>query len=230
MSQTLVIVILILASLTGTVLIGYALMQSSRRQAALRNAVTDRGWRYDRQEGTGGRARVTTISDPEAGWRMEIKLNSATDGSGRTKRSTTWHAPDAGIAEGLAILGPAMSPAEARKAETMLGKLGGGMGGFLMSSMFGDLGPEAARLESVDVPGARCLMMATPEAREALTPIATHPIMDGTEDSLPRGALPVIRRSPKGLEISLRTALSRPEQVLALAELGATMQRELTPR
>ena len=227
MSQTLVIVLLIGASLAGTGVIGYALMVSSRRQAALREAVQARGWRYNRVEGTGGRARVTTISDPEAGWVLEIKMNSSADGSGRSQRSTTWSAPNAGIPQGLAILGPAMSAAEATKAETMLGKLGGSMGGFLMGAMFGDLGPDATRLETVDVPGARCLLMATPEARHALTPIATHPVLDDAEDLLPRGTLPVIRRSPNGLEIALRAALTRPEEVVALADLGATMQRAL---
>lgn len=227
MSQTLTIIILLAASIAGSGLIVYALMIGTKRQGALRDAVAARGWRYDRDEGTAGRARVTTISDPNAGWQMEIKVNAATTGSGRTVRSTTWSAADAGISQGLAIIGPSMSAEKAERAETMLAKLGGGMGGFLMDKLFGDLGPEAARLEAVDLPGAHGLLMATPEAQAALVPVATHPALAKSAGLLPGGTLPVIRRSDRGLEISLRAALSRPEEVLALADLGETLRQAL---
>lgn len=68
MSQTLTIIILLVASIAGSGLIVYALMIGTKRQGALRDAVAARGWRYDLDEGTAGRARVTTISDPQAGW------------------------------------------------------------------------------------------------------------------------------------------------------------------
>lgn len=227
MSPAIIGIVLAIASLAGTGLIAYAVLVSQKRQAAMRETIVARGWHYERTEGSGGRARVTTISDQDAGWKIEIKVNSAMDGSGRSSRSTTWIAPDSGIDEGLAILAPAMSPQEAKKAETMLGKVGHGIGDLVMRSMFGDLGPDSTRLQPVHVPGSECLLMATPEAQNALAAVATHPKLDEAKSVLPRGTLPVIRRSPRGLEVTLRHALSRPSDVITFAELGEALQREV---
>lgn len=227
MPQITIILIFVFAAFLGTALIVMALLTSSKRQDALRKAVTARGWNYDHNVGTGDRPSTITISDAEGGWLMEIKTNSATDGSGRSTRKTTWRSPDGAISDGLAILAPTMSPKEAAKAETMMDRLGDGIGGGILNIMFGDLGPEAGRLQSIDVPGSYGLLMATPEAKDALVSVATHPVVKEAKTTLPRGATPVIRRSSRGLEITVRRALSRPDEVIAIAELGEMLRREL---
>lgn len=221
------IAILAAAAVVGSVLIVLARRRSSARFDAIREICRANGWRLDRSTDETGHIRITRITDPDATWVLEEHFSSNSESRSTTRR-TTWTDPEAAIPSGLAVMSLAMAADKAAGMEKFLGMTGNGViERHMVKTMFGAVGDGVHDLEALSVPGAAGLMMASPDASEALVPIAFHQALANASEAMPKGAMPTILRSSEGLQLRFKDIITSDLQVAALIRLGLTLGTEL---
>ncbi|MBF9042028.1 hypothetical protein HKCCE4037_01710 [Rhodobacterales bacterium HKCCE4037] len=229
MDIDIMIPILIVAAFAGTAIIVFAMRKSQAKQADIRAMAEENGWRHDITTDASGHTRITHITSRRASWIVEERFTSSNRGEGGgMARRLTWTDPTVSIPSGLAVMSLAMPEDKAAKLEKFLDTMGDGMmGQHMVQTFFGAVADRATELDAVTAPGARGAMLATPDAREALLPIASHPALSDTRIAMPKGAMPTIIRSPEGLQLYLKTTIGSPDQLLAMIELGETLAAAL---
>lgn len=230
MDTIVIVLILAAAAIGGSALMFFARNKTQAKHGAIEEMCRANGWRFEKDSGSSTKASSITISDPAKSWVLEETFASnAASSQSSTVRRTTWTDPDAGIAQGHAVLSLAMPADKAAGMEKFLGMMGDGkMEKTMIAKFFGTIGTETPDLVAVNVPGAAGLMMATPDAQDALTAVATHPALADTQLALPKGAMPTIIRSADGLQLHLRATMNSPEQVAAMVQLGETLSAALS--
>lgn len=226
--NSLFIVLLLLASVLGSGLIGLALWQGQRRQERLKIFAAERGWTYQLQPSSGGSGRRTVIANPSEGWELVQYFQSSGSQGGSTRRWTQFTQPGLALPEGLALLGPEIPQKTAAMAESLLAGSGGGMiGRMLLDRMTGGLGDEAAALRSVPAPGAGTLF-ATPGQEETLSPVRDLPELAQARQGKNEAMQPVVSISPEGLRIRQTGLLKSRNEVQSFVDLGRALSARLS--
>lgn len=227
MEMTLIIIVLVAASLGGTALMIMAKRKTQAKRDAVYEMCQRNGWRYDQTTDPTGNIRITQITDPRDTWMVEEHFSSNSESDSTTRR-TTWTDADAGIPAGLAVMSLAMPDGKADGMEKFLGMMGdGAMEQHMVKTFFGAVGEGTNDLEAVNLTGAAGLMMATPDAREALTPIAFHTDLADTKTAMPKNAMPTVIRSTDGLQLQIKDVMKSADRVEAMIGLGKMLSAAL---
>ncbi len=228
MDFNIMIPILIIACFAGAAFMIFAARRSKAKAANVHAIAQKNGWRHDVTTDESGYTTITQISPRDGAWIVEEQYGSTTE-STSDKRTLTWTDPAAGIPSGLAVMSLAISDDKAAKMERFLNATGDGVIGQHMSkTFFGVVADRASELDAVEAVGAAGAILATPDAREALLPIAFHEALANTSQAMPKGAMPTIIRSPDGLQLNLKATIKSADQLEAMVRLGETLSAALS--
>ena len=174
----------------------------------------------------------TIIFDPTQGWVLTIHSysggsSSHSAGSGTSVRWTMFEQPNAGIAQGMAVLGPEIPKKTAEMADKFMGMMGGDIGRWFLDKMTGGLGDEASDLRSVDsdMPGH---LMATPGAETALDDIRLAPELHNARTGKNEMQQPIVMRGKFGLRIRVQRLIRKPNEIEDFIRLGCALSDNLT--
>ncbi len=230
MDFNIMIPILIIAAFAGTAIMIFAMRKSQVKAADIYEIAQKNGWRHDVTTDESGHTRITRITSRDANWVLEERFaaNTQSESTNSTSRQLTWTDPDVAISSGLAVMSLAMTDDKAAKMERFLDVTGDGLvGKHMVQTFFGALADRASELDAVEAVGAPGALLATPDAREALLPIAFHDALTDTRVAMPKGHVPTIIRSPEGLQLSLKSTIKSTEQLEAMIALGQTLSETL---
>ena len=224
--------IVIVLAVIATVAIAAFVLLGNRKRANVREELeavcTENGWSFGVGTDDTGHVRITTISARSAPWSVEEHF-SANSESVATSRWTTWTDPTVAIPSGLAVMNLALESGRAADMERFLDKMGSGvMEKHMVKTFFGAIGEGVHDLEAVSMENAKGLIMATPDARDALEPIAHSEALEGRKVAMPKGANPTLILSPKGLQLRLADTLGSGAQLSELVQLGQTLSAALS--
>ncbi|RVT84516.1 hypothetical protein DXV76_12610 [Rhodobacteraceae bacterium CCMM004] len=228
MAPGLIAVALAAAWALGTGLIGWAVVRGRRRAAALRTHAAEAGLEVSEEAGSGG--RVLCLRHPAEGWTITAyRSRSASDGGGtgpgRRGYWTEWAAPAPATDGGFAVLGPALPPQAAARAGRVMTLMGGHVGDLFLAGIARGLGAEAEGLASVPHQPAPevGVLLSTPGAEAALTPILAHPALRESRRGRSEMRQPVVLFGPGGLRVRVRAPLTDGADAAHLADLGRAL-------
>jgi len=124
----------------------------------------------------------------------------------------------------MAVMSLAMGNDRGANMDRFMDKMGDGViGKHMAKTFFSAVGDGATDLEAVDIPNAVGLVMATPDASDALNAIAFHEALEGSKVALPKGAMPSVIRSPSGLQLHIKDTLASGEQLAEMVRIGEAL-------
>ncbi|SLN16466.1 hypothetical protein [Roseisalinus antarcticus] len=226
MDSGIVLIVIGLSAISGLVLM-VALRAARQRREALRALAEGNGWSYREERATAGRGRRIVLAGPTDRWRLTL-YRGPSSSSGGSVQWTDFVAPDAGIPDGLALLGPPIPEKTAQLATTMLAGFGGQVIGKIFSGIDNDIGADISRLAFV--PGVSPedgTLFATSDATDALTPILGHAAFADARRGRNERRQPIVMRGAFGLKIRIRKELATPEEIEALVGFGETLRAAL---
>ncbi|MFY0632558.1 MAG: hypothetical protein JXQ91_02000 [Vannielia sp.] len=226
MSQSVIILLVVVVFVGQIVLVGALLWWARKREALLRAYCAAAGWSY--KSGREGRNTTTQITAPREGWELRIVTGrSSGSQSSSSTRSTEWIDPSLALPHGLALLALDIPGSRGADVERFASMMGGTLGQAMLGKLLGSMAEEVPDLQVVELDDGPGLLMATPGMEDALRPIALHPALASAGSALPRGGSPAVLRSREGLSVRLRRALRKPEEIEALVALGKTLSAAL---
>lgn len=218
-----------LLALFGVIFLVVAILPDRREKAAFRDLASRRGWQVAHRSGQGGRGSRVTIR-PAAGeaWHAEIRRYQS---ASRQIRTVEFRSKTPALAQGLVVIGPALTGGDASMAEDMLTSVPIGLRDLLFGGPeYDSLAPQAAGLRlapSIQVEGASVFTVGEPET--AAIAEAYTPLLDQWRVTAPdTDTFPVLILSSQGLRLRVRRDLDA-DRLEALIDFGAALADGVTP-
>lgn len=206
------------ASVLGWVLMAWAIQKGRKYDQEIADLAAKRNWHLERVASTTTKPGFIALSDPEAGWQLNIYTGNRSGAASYT----VWCRPDLGIPSGLAVYAPPLPEKTQMMFNLMMAKAGG-FGRVMLDSLFKGLGPDARDLRAIEDDDPATLM-ATQGSEHAFDPVKGAPELSELNQFGDTPAdVPYCVRDQKGLSLRINKRLKTASEVEAYVEASVSL-------